>query len=147
MPSAVYFCIFVHFPFLTSVPQQLFFHCRQFVDKNAWLNLTLLTVLMVVELCHTLCTQEWLWPWRCLGFWLSFSFPWTTSAISFILPCMASVCLPRVLLASYILLQWQDGYCAQGLYHILMEQGYELRAQSIYAAAIKSLFEMTSLAE
>lgn len=62
-------------------------------------------------------------------------------------PCTVSVGLLRSLLAFYILLQWQDGYCARGLYHILMEQGYELRALGIYTAAIKSLFEMTSLAE
>lgn len=65
----------------------------------------------------------------------------------FILPCTVSVGLLRISSAYYILLQWQDSYCAQGLYHILMEQGYELRAQGIYTAAIKSLFEMTSLAE
>lgn len=51
--------------------------------------------------------------------------------------CVSFLCDP---LASYILLQWQDSYCALGLYHILIEQGYELRAQGFYTKAIKSLF-------
>lgn len=60
-----------------------------------------------------------------------------TAHISFSLPRSARVSP----LASYILLQWQDSYCAQGLYHILMEQGYELKAVGFYTGAVKSPIE------